>query len=140
MLKGEARSPTPTAYGMFDGEKWNACSDLPPDIGMYTGDMDDIAVDTNGTVWLSTHGWVWKGKTHAAVCKLEGEHWKLYPIDEKLEGLGPVIYADKDGRIWYGARHGVSMLQDDRWVTYLLERDGERNHVFSILQDSQGNM
>ncbi len=125
---------------MFDGEKWNACSDLPPDIGMFAGDMDDITIDTNGTVWLSTHGWVWKGKTQAAVCKLEGESWKLYPIDEKLEGIGPVIYADKDGRIWYGARHGVSILQDDRWVTYLLERDGERNHVFSILQDTQGNM
>ena len=125
---------------MFDGENWNVCGDLPPDIGMFAGDMDDITVDANGAVWLSTHGWVWKGKTQAAVCKLEGDSWKLYPIDEKLEGIGPVIYADKDGRIWYGARHGVSMLQDDRWVTYLLERDGERNHVFSILQDTQGNM
>lgn len=44
---------------MFDGEQWNVCSDLPPDIGMYTADMDDITVDKNGVVWIATHGWVW---------------------------------------------------------------------------------
>ena len=143
---------------MFDGEKWNGCSDLPSDIGMFTGDMDDITVDANGTVWIATHSWVWKGETKGWVCslrsptpsaygttslrsptaspygKLEGEHWKLHPIDEKLRGVGPTIYTDNDGRIWYGAGHGVSMLKDEQWVTYILERDDEANQVWSILQ------
>jgi len=116
---------------MFDGSRWEFVSGYPSDIGQFPGDVCDIIVDANGVVWIATH---------AGACRLEGAHWKLYPIDEKLKGIGPVIYADNDGHIWYGAKHGVSMLQDDRWVTYLLERDGERNHVFSILQDSQGNM
>jgi len=125
---------------MFDGEKWENSPDLPPDIGLFSGDMDDITIDSNDTIWLSTHGWVWAGKTRSTVCRLEGDSWKLYPIDEKLEGIGPSIYTDKEGRIWYGARHGVSMLHDGEWVTYLLERDGDVNCVFSILQDSQGSM
>lgn len=125
---------------MFDGEKWKNCPDLPPDIGVFSGDMDDITVDARDTIWLSTHGWVWKGKTSSAVCKLEGDSWKIYPIGEELEGIGPSIYTDREGRIWYGARHGVSMLRDEEWVTHLLERGGESNHVSSILQDSQGSM
>jgi len=142
---------TADGVGMFDGEKWSACTDLPPDIGMFTADMDDITIDKNDVAWIATHGWVRQGETKGWVCslrsptalpygRLANDNWKLYPIDEKLRGVGPTIYTDNDGNIWYGAGHGASMLKDGEWITHILERDGEANQVWSILQDSQGNM
>ncbi|MEK7399921.1 MAG: sigma-70 family RNA polymerase sigma factor [Candidatus Poribacteria bacterium] len=53
---------------MFDGEKWHVCPELPPEVGGFTGDSNDIAVDKNGAIWVATHGIIWKGKTKAAVC------------------------------------------------------------------------
>jgi len=131
---------TADGVAMFDGEKWHACTDLPPDIGMFTADMDDITVDKNDVLWLATHDWVRQGETKGWVCKLANNDWERYPIDEKLRGVGPTIYTDNDGNIWYGAGHGASMLKDGEWITHILERDGEADQVWSIIQDSQGNM
>ena len=89
----------PPAWGLsrYDGEDWVTYT---TDDGLPGNDIYALAVDLEGSVWISTWG---------KVSRFDGETWITWTVEDGLGGeFVWDIAVGSDGTIWLGTESGLS--------------------------------
>ncbi len=138
----------------FDGNKMNYLIFPQPKKGKAYNSfgVTDISIDKNGNVWIATY---------AALFSYDGkrttifDHDKLELKDNEILHIRSVL-ADSKGRIWIGNNGiGVLLIENNKTIHFseingLIQKNSSRNgnlsptgtmeHVFTIKEDSEGNI
>ncbi|MGI6338318.1 MAG: ligand-binding sensor domain-containing protein [Bacteroidales bacterium] len=87
------------------------------------------------TQWFGTDGGVGK---HVGGNTLD--HWDAYTTAEGLvDDFVQAITSDKDGKMWFGTKGGISVFDDDStWITYKTEDGLASNNILCLGTDKDG--
>lgn len=86
------------------------------------------------TQWFGTDGGV---GMHIGGSTLD--NWEAYTIDEGLvNNFVQAITADKDGKMWFGTKGGISVFDGSAWTTYTTENGLASNNILCLGTDNDG--
>jgi len=102
------------------------------DNGLFSNNINSIAIDAQGNKWIGTSD---------GVTKFDGKIWTTYTV---LNGLAhnnvTSIAIDVQGNKWFGTPSGVSKFDGVNWKTYSVPDGLASYSVNSITIDIQGNI
>ena len=117
----------------FDGERFTvtATRDVP---AIGTNDIDALAEDANGALWLGTRG--------AGVVRYVNGAFTVFGLKEGLaHAVVLCLKFARDGALWVGTRGGgVSRLQDGHFTTYRATDGLASDAVWAVTQLADGAM
>lgn len=120
----------PSTYFESDWNSFYRLSDNAPNCG-YTVTQNKL----NGDIWFGTFA--------SIVAKYNGIDWTWYDLNLYTEYCAGIyaLYVDTDGNVWAGtAGGGVCEYDGINWKNYTVFHGLADNQIYSINQDSEGNM
>jgi ligand-binding sensor domain-containing protein len=115
----------------FNGSKWTSYAPFPIYYPYKTGDVNSIAIDSQGNEWFGSE----KG-----VVKYDGGHWSGYTTSDGLVSNSVTSIAiDAEDNKWFGTGNGVSKFDGSKWTNYTTSDGLADNVVNAIAIDAQGN-
>jgi signal transduction histidine kinase/ligand-binding sensor domain-containing protein/CheY-like chemotaxis protein len=92
-----------------------------------------VLQDHSGHLWFAT-------MNNGASC-YDGQAWTSFSRDDGLISNQLLSMSmDRDGRVWFGTRDGVSRFDGQNWQSYTTADGLADNRVTSVLQDRDGQM
>ena len=96
-----------------------------------------ILVDKSGTIWVGTHGGVYK--YDPSIDSKGGQCFSLFPLLPPINVAG--IIEDKNGNIWFASSDKGVFRYDGKTIVNFNEKEGlSENYAGGIAQDQKGNM
>lgn len=95
----------------FNGEEWSHYNYENTQNGLYSNDVEELAEDENGKIWIATRN---------GISAIKDGHWDniRFPIDKKdnlhhnkFENLG----FDKNGNLWASMTSGIIKQNGNNW-------------------------
>ncbi len=91
----------------------------------------DVHVSADGTQWIGTKQGVAK---HTGFKTLEG--WTIFTTAEGLaDNFVQAVSSDSKGKIYFGTKNGLSVLDGAKWTTYKTENGLASNNILTIAID-----
>jgi len=117
----------------YDGQEWSVIK--PSNLeGIYTDWVDDMEVDSDGTVWAVTRN---------GVLKIEDNIPEVFVSD--IPGFENYrfnsITFDQQNRMWLGLYNAIALLDDGEWILFDNKNSGVPNGFINELEiDIAGNL
>lgn len=90
-----------------------------------------VHITADGTQWIGTRRGVAK---HTGYKTLEG--WSTYTTEQGLaDDFVQAICSDSKGKIYFGTKKGLSVLDGEKWTPYKLEDGLASNNILTITVD-----
>lgn len=120
----------------FDGNSWTAYNELYTYTGGIGFDVNFIATDNVGTVWLASD--------YNGMLKFSGGNWTFFDINNDViyNEYASALYCDSDNNLWLGATLGsLAKYDGNNWTYYSHYPNSVFPwRVYSILVDSQNHI
>jgi signal transduction histidine kinase/CheY-like chemotaxis protein/ligand-binding sensor domain-containing protein len=93
------------------------------------------------TIIQDQYGYIWAG-THHGLSRFDGHSFKNFTHKDGLfDNFVTASFADQEGRLWFGHESGgISLYQDERFITFAPDEAREGSRITSILADQQGTV
>jgi ligand-binding sensor domain-containing protein len=94
------------------------------------------------SILIASDGAKWFG-TDAGIAKHTGDNtldnWTVFTTDEGLaDNFVQAIAEDKNGKLWFGTKGGVSVFDGSAWTSIKMEDGLNSNNILSITVDKDG--
>ena len=102
----------------------------------------DLPSDNIQSIFIAPDGTKWFG-TIMGIAKHTGnntlDNWTVYTTDDGLvHDFVQTITGDKNGKIWFGTKAGVSVFDGSSWISYTTDNGLASNNILSIATDHDG--
>ncbi len=120
----------------FNSNSWTNFSFSSNNFGLKNPIVYSITTDKTGIKWFGATG---------VIFKLSGNIWTKYNYTNSSQIINKVIYrcimVDKNNNKWFGSwGSGLLKFDGSNWTTYNTNNGLVNNYVWSIAQDSPGNI
>lgn len=117
-----------TGVYVYDNDTWKLISKVGYEA--VTG----MAFDSKGNLWMATQS------DGAAV--YNGDHWIHYNVEGKnlLSDHLNGVTADSRGRVWLPTSYGLTVLDNDKWETYLMDNSDIADNIVefaAVIKDGE---
>jgi ligand-binding sensor domain-containing protein len=118
------RNDVDAVSGASDYAQWGPI--LMPSDNVYT-----IYVSPDGTQWIGTDMGVAKHKGHNSLAD-----WFVFTSDDGLaDNLVQAINSNSKGKLYFGTKNGLSVLDGEKWTNYMVDQGLVSNNILSIAID-----
>ena len=105
-------------------------------IRMPSDNVYSICITPDGTQWFGTD----MGVARHIGFKTK-ENWSEFNVSSGLvNNFVQVIAQDKKGKIWFGTKGGVSVLDGTKWASFTIENGLCSNNIMCIVADKNGTV
>lgn len=102
----------------------------------------DLPSDNIQSMFIAPDGTKWFG-TIEGIAKHTGnntlDNWTVYTTDDGLvHDFVQAITGDKNGKIWFGTKGGISVFDGSKWISYTTDDGLASNNILSLATDHDG--